>query len=74
MGTAVAGVAKGFTASFNGLSMLAMALIAFAFAAISYQQTTKLHDIAVGNGNTDAASGTAANKTNEQGEITDDEL
>ena len=54
--------------------MLAMALIAFAFAAISYQQTTKLHDIAVGNGNTDAASGTAANKTNEQGEITDDEL
>ena len=74
LGTAVAGVAKGFTASFNGLSMLAMALIAFAFAAISYQQTTKLHDIAVGNGNTDAASGTAANKTNEQGEITDDEL
>ena len=73
LGTAVAGVAKNFTATFNGLSMLAIALIGFAFAAISYQQSTQLHD-SVGGGSEANGGAKAAKKTNDEGEITDDEL
>lgn len=70
LGTTLAGVAKGFTTSFNGLSMLAIALIGFAFAAIAYQQTTS------GNagGGANAGSGSSAKATDEKGEIEDDEL
>ena len=66
LGTAVAGVAKNFTATFNGLSMLAIALIGFAFAAISYQQSTQLHD-SVGGGSEANGGAKAANKTNDEG-------
>ena len=68
LGTAVAGVAKTFTTSFNGLSMLAIALIGFAFAAIAYQQTTAT--------NAGGGSGSSDKKpaADEKGEIEDDEL
>ncbi|OAU76556.1 PTS fructose transporter subunit IIC, partial [Lacticaseibacillus rhamnosus] len=62
LGTAVAGVAKSFTTTFNGLSMLAIALIGFAFAAISYQQSTQLHDSVGGSGANGGEK--AAKKTN----------
>ncbi|BAN73400.1 MULTISPECIES: PTS mannose/fructose/sorbose/N-acetylgalactosamine transporter subunit IIC [Lacticaseibacillus] len=72
LGTAMTEVTKKFTANFNGLSMLAMAFIAFAFAAIAYQQSTALHD-STGGGNGESGSAPKKN-TNEEGEITDDEL
>lgn len=69
LGTAMAGVAKTFTTSFNGLSMLAIALIGFALAAIAYQQSTS--SPAGGSGTPKAADQPAAD---EKGEIEDDEL
>lgn len=60
---ALAGVVKGLTTKFNGLSMLMMAIIALAFAIISYN-----------NNQAAAAAPKATTNTSDEGEIDDDEL
>jgi PTS system mannose-specific IIC component len=68
LGTGLTAASKAFTTSFNGLSMLAIAFIGLALAAISYMNAVsqpKAVAAAAPTGNSDSA---------EEGEITDDEL
>lgn len=63
LGSSVASVVKDFSGTFNALPMLAIALIGFAFAAISYK-----------NGQARPANNTAQNEQHSEGEIEDDEI
>ena len=63
LGSSVASVVKDFSGTFNALPMLAIALIGFAFAAISYK-----------NGQARPATNTAQNEQHLEGEIEDDEI
>ncbi|APT18348.1 phosphotransferase system, mannose fructose N-acetylgalactosamine-specific component IIC [Amylolactobacillus amylotrophicus DSM 20534] len=58
------GQIKGFTGVINGLPMLAIALIGFGFAAVSYQTGQKIGNAPRANGSND----------NDEGEIEDDEI
>lgn len=73
LGTGLATVTKAFTTSFNGLSMLAIALIGFALAAISYKQSAANNN---GGGSSDGGTKAAVKQDSsaDEGEITDDEL
>lgn len=66
LGTAVAGLDKHFGIKFTGLSMLGIALIGFAFAAIEYKRTSESRPV--------PQYGGAAQNNNSEGEIEDDEL
>ena len=63
LGSSVASVVKDFSGTFNALPMLAIALIGFALAAISYK-----------NGQARPATNTAQNEQHSEGEIEDDEI
>ena len=63
LGSSVASVVKDFSGTFNALPMLAIALIGFAFAAISYK-----------NGQARPATNNAQNEQHSEGEIEDDEI
>jgi PTS system mannose-specific IIC component len=63
LGGSVASVVKDFSGTFNALPMLAIALIGFAFAAISYK-----------NGQVRPANNIAQNEQHAEGEIEDDEI
>lgn len=58
------GQIKGFTGVINGLPMLAIALIGFGFATVSYQTGQKIGNAPRANGSND----------NDEGEIEDDEI
>ena len=66
LGTGVAGVVKNFEGIFNSLPMLAIALIGFALAAISYKNGQMIP-------NSPAPKEVASNDLDE-GEIEDDEI
>jgi len=68
LGTSVASVVKDFQGVFNGLPMLGIALIGFAFAAISYKNSSNKTVI-------QSQEGTKSeSKTLDGGEIDDDEI
>ncbi|MGC3367702.1 PTS mannose/fructose/sorbose/N-acetylgalactosamine transporter subunit IIC [Enterococcus faecalis] len=68
LGTSVATVVKDFQGVFNGLPMLGVALIGFAFAAISYKNSSN-------NTSTQSQNITKSERgTLEEGEIDDDEI
>ncbi|WEV71182.1 PTS sugar transporter subunit IIC [Lactobacillus sp. ESL0785] len=67
LGVGVTAVNKSFTSVFNGLPMLAIALIALALAMLHYK------NIPINN-NTTQSKETSSNVNNDEGEITDDEL
>lgn len=68
LGTSVATVVKDFQGVFNGLPMLGVALIGFAFAAISYKNSSN-------NTSTQSQNITKSeSRTLEEGEIDDDEI
>lgn len=77
LGTGLQGVAKSFSSTFNSLPMLAIALIGFGLAAISYK-----NDIAQTNGGSGSSGSNSSSETqedsqqndNDEGEIEDDEL
>ena len=69
LGTTVGEVVKDFDANFNGLPMLAVALVGFGLAAISYQQSQQ-----VPQGNTNTKPANKGQVSASEGEITDDEL
>lgn len=68
LGTSVASVVKDFQGVFNGLPMLGIALIGFAFAAISYKNSSNKTVI---QSQEDTKS---ESKTLDGGEIDDDEI
>lgn len=66
-------MAKNFTATSNGLSSFAMLLIGLLLLAMCYQQCTQRYD-SVGGGLEANGGLKAAKKTNDEGEMSDDEL
>ncbi|GKS82194.1 PTS fructose transporter subunit IIC [Ligilactobacillus pabuli] len=68
LGTGLQGVAKGFTGAFNSLPMLAIALIGFGLAAISYKNSL------ANNNRPSGPSQDSSSANNDEGEIEDDEL
>ena len=69
LGTGLQAANKSFTATFNGLPMLAMALIGLAFAILHYKD-----EISGKGGTKEAAATTESTNVASEGEITDDEL
>jgi PTS system mannose-specific IIC component len=67
LGTGVASVVKNFEGVFNSLPMLAVALIGFALAAISYKNGQMIP-------NTPAQKKEDASNDSDEGEIEDDEI
>jgi PTS system mannose-specific IIC component len=68
IGGAVGSVVKDFSATFNGLPMLAIAIIGLALALLEYARTTSEPKVIA------KAEATTATLYNEKGEIEDDEL
>lgn len=64
LGAGLSAASKDFTTGFNGLSMLAIAFIAFALAALAYQRTVSAPKAVAAPSSNDSA----------EGEIEDDEL
>lgn len=71
--TGIAAVNKGFTTTFNGLPMLAIALLGFALAILHYKRSISSVG---GNGNNGGSASVqkTSSSANDEGEITDDEL
>lgn len=65
LGTGLSAASKAFTTSFNGLSMLAIAMIAFALAALAYQRNVSAPK---------TVAAAAPSNDSAEGEIEDDEL
>jgi PTS system mannose-specific IIC component len=75
IGTGLAAVNKSFTSVFNGLPMLAIAMIGLALAILHYKNIPIKKPVAAGT--TDKKANTekvSSNVNNNEGEITDDEL
>lgn len=73
LGAGLATASKGFTASFNGMPMLAIAMLGFALAILHYKRTVATTASAA----TNVANGAiqkSSSSANDEGEITDDEL
>lgn len=73
LGTGLAAVNKGFTTGFNGLSMLAIAMLGFALAILHYKRTIATVAPAASTGSKQAVQ-KSSSSANDEGEITDDEL
>lgn len=71
LGTGLAAASKGFTASFNGMPMLAIAMLGFALAILHYKRTIATVAPASATKQTIQKS---SSSSNDEGEITDDEL
>ncbi|WP_155287323.1 PTS mannose/fructose/sorbose/N-acetylgalactosamine transporter subunit IIC [Lacticaseibacillus zhaodongensis] len=67
IGAGLSAASKAFTTSFNGISMLAIAMIGFALAAMAYQRT-------IATPKAKAAAPSSSSDSEEEGEIEDDEL
>ena len=72
LGAGVAAVNKNFTAIFNGLPMLAIAMIGFALAILHYKNIPIGKP--AGKNAEDQSEKISSNADNDEGEITDDEL
>ncbi|WDF82546.1 PTS sugar transporter subunit IIC [Lacticaseibacillus pabuli] len=68
--TGLTAASKAFTTTFNGLSMLAIALIGFALAAMAYQREVAAPKVVA----QAASSGSSDSDNSSEGEIEDDEL
>lgn len=71
LGAGLAAASKGFTASFNGMPMLAIAMLGFALAILHYKRTIASASAAAPSAVSVQKSSSSAN---DEGEITDDEL
>lgn len=74
LGTGLQAANKSFTATFNGLPMLAMALIGLAFAILHYKDEISGKGGSGKGGTKEAAATTESTNVASEGEITDDEL
>lgn len=74
LGKGIAAANKSFTATFNGLPMLAMALIGLAFAILHYKDEIGGKGGSGNSGTKEAATTAQSTNVASEGEITDDEL
>src|SRR5699024_3509672 len=74
LGTGLQAANKSFTATFNGLPMLAMALIGLAFAILHYKDEISGKGGSGKGGTKQATTTTESTNVASEGEITDDEL
>ena len=74
LGTGLQAANKSFTATFNGLPMLAMALIGLAFAILHYKDEISGKGGSGKGGTKEATTTTESTNVASEGEITDDEL
>lgn len=74
LGTGIQAANKSFTATFNGLPMLAMALIGLAFAILHYKDEISGKGGSGKGGTKEATTTTESTNVASEGEITDDEL
>ena len=75
LGTGLAAASKGFTATFNGMPMLAIAMLGLALAILHYKRTiATVAPAAASDTDTKQAVQKSSSSSNDEGEITDDEL
>ena len=72
LGTGLAAASKGFTGSFNGMPMLAIAMLGFALAILHYKRT--ISTVAPASASANQTVQKSSSSSNDEGEITDDEL
>ena len=74
LGTGLAAVNKGFTSIFNGLPMLAIAMLGLAFAILHYKNISISRPAPAKSAESAGNEEVSSSVNNDEGEITDDEL